>query len=65
MIPHIMMLRNAALRAEAPAADMSSRMTMRPAVGGRIGVFFLMYETRIQTVVRVKLELIVLIWYSS
>ena len=48
MIPHIMMLRNAALRAEAPAADMSSRMTMRPAVGGRIGVFFLMYETRIQ-----------------
>ena len=59
MIPHIMMLRNAALRAEAPAADMSSRMTMRPAVGGRIGVFFLMYETRIHTVVCFKLSCLI------
>ena len=48
MIPDKMMLMDAALTAAALAADMSSRMTMRPAVGGRIGVFFLMYETRIQ-----------------
>ena len=40
MIPMLM-----EVTAEA-AADVSLTMTMRPAVGGRIGVFFLMYETR-------------------
>lgn len=43
MIPVTIMLME--VTAEA-AADVSLTMTMRPAVGGRIGVFFLMYETR-------------------
>ena len=49
MIPDTRMLMERAVMAEA-AAVMSLTMTMRPAVGGRIGVFFLMYETRIQSV---------------
>lgn len=47
MIADTIMSMEVVVSAEA-AAVMSLTMMMRPAVGGRIGVFFLMYETRIQ-----------------